>query len=104
KRALPPPMELGMRAGATYLAPRNAIEKKLVMIWQEVLGKEKIGVKDNFFESGGHSLKIIQLISRIGKEFEVNLSPAIIFNHPTVEGIHNEIESIYWANNELFEI
>ncbi|WP_298731693.1 amino acid adenylation domain-containing protein, partial [uncultured Chitinophaga sp.] len=104
RRALPAPVEHGMSTGTTYVAPRNAMEEKLVMIWQEVLGKEKIGMKDNFFESGGHSLKIIQLISRIRKTFEVSLSPGIIFNHPTVEGIYNEIESIYWANNELFKI
>jgi acyl carrier protein len=61
-------------------------------------------VKDNFFESGGHSLKIIQLISRIRRDFEVELSPDTIFNNPTIEGIANEIESINWANNELFEV
>jgi amino acid adenylation domain-containing protein len=64
---------------ANYVAPRNATEEKLVQLWREVLGKEKIGVKDNFFEIGGHSLRAIRLVSLIQKEFEVNIGLKEIF-------------------------
>jgi len=54
-------------------------------IWAEVLGLEHIGVHDNFFELGGHSLLAIQVVSRLGKAFRVNLPLHRFFEVPTVE-------------------
>lgn len=69
-----------------YLAPRDKIEEKLVEIWQEILGKEQaVGVKDNFFESGGHSLKATRLAGMIYKEFEVKLELKDLFAKPILE-------------------
>jgi amino acid adenylation domain-containing protein len=104
RKHLPAPAGLDMGIGTVYVAPRNEIESKLVMIWQEVLGKEKIGVRDNFFELGGHSLKVNKVASSIYKEFDVKISFLVLFSNPTIEGIASEIEKIYWANNALFEI
>ncbi|KAF2341071.1 non-ribosomal peptide synthetase, partial [Flavobacterium nitrogenifigens] len=52
-----------------YVAPRNETEEKLAAIWQEVLGIEKVGVRDSFFELGGHSLSVAQVINRTHKQF-----------------------------------
>jgi acyl carrier protein len=69
------------------VAPRNDTEKKLAKIWQQILGVERIGIKDNFFELGGHSLKATNLISKIQKEFDIDIGLREIFRVPTLEGI-----------------
>lgn len=80
KRSLPKP-DKNVDTGAVYVAPRNAIESKLVSIWQEVLGVERISVLDDFFALGGHSLKATVLLSKIHKEFETETSLREIFKH-----------------------
>ncbi|HPI00339.1 MAG TPA: condensation domain-containing protein, partial [Chitinophagaceae bacterium] len=85
KKALPDPEKLGMPSGIEYVAPRNEIEDKLVLIWQEILGKEKISIKDNFFELGGHSLKATRLTSQIHKQFEVKIALKELFQKPMLE-------------------
>ena len=66
RKALPEPDFAG--AGVGYVAPRSETERKLVAIWQEVLGLEKIGVTDNFFELGGDSILSLQIIARARRE------------------------------------
>ncbi|HSH66949.1 MAG TPA: amino acid adenylation domain-containing protein, partial [Bacteroidia bacterium] len=68
-----------------YEAPRNNTEEKLIALWQEILGKEKIGVKDNFFELGGNSIKITRLASRLYKEFEVKVAVKDLFMNTILE-------------------
>ena len=83
RKRLPAPDEAGMSTGVSYLAPRNGIEQRLVEIWQEILGKEKIGVQDNFFGLGGHSLKATRLASLIQKAFGVKLPVSDLFLRTT---------------------
>ncbi|MBD0255166.1 MAG: amino acid adenylation domain-containing protein [Cytophagales bacterium] len=85
RKALPEPDAAGTAGGDDYLAPRTETEKKLAVIWEKVLGKKDIGVRDNFFQLGGHSLKAIQLKSRIHEELAVNLNFRSIFKCPTIE-------------------
>ncbi|MBN1684247.1 MAG: amino acid adenylation domain-containing protein [Gammaproteobacteria bacterium] len=70
----------------SYLQPSNKREKQLVKIWSEILTlpQNKIGVGDNFFQLGGHSLTAIQLIYGIQRKFLVNLSIKEIFQYPTI--------------------
>ena len=81
KRALPKPSELLTKEN--YEVPQGAIEVSLVEIWQEILKlpEGSIGRNDSFFDLGGSSLKAIQLISRIFKKYEVQLSIGEIFNN-----------------------
>jgi amino acid adenylation domain-containing protein len=67
----------------------NPVEKKLLHIWSEVLGIETntIGIDDNFFERGGHSLRAIVMITKIHKELDIMLPLADIFKAPTIKGI-----------------
>ncbi|TRX31189.1 amino acid adenylation domain-containing protein [Flavobacterium sp. ZT3R18] len=85
---------------AMYVAPGNDLEKKLVKIWQEVLQKEKIGIEDNFFALGGHSLKAIQVISKIQKEFNIKFELRELYNEPTITYLAHYIESIQILNNQ----
>ncbi|MGD1930339.1 MAG: beta-ketoacyl synthase N-terminal-like domain-containing protein [Leptolyngbyaceae cyanobacterium] len=76
-----------------YVAPRNAIETAVAIALQELLGIEKVGIHDNFFELGGHSLLAIQAVTRLRKEFQVELPMrALLFEAPTVAGIAKTIE------------
>jgi acyl carrier protein len=65
--------------------PRNATEKKLIKIWETVLGIRPVGVRDNFFDLGGQSLLAIQLMGKIKKVFGRQWSAAILYQAPTVE-------------------
>ncbi|MCE0555048.1 phosphopantetheine-binding protein [Bacillus thuringiensis] len=67
---------------SSHLEPTNSTERKLVEIWKDVLGIQRVGIRDNFFEIGGHSLKAARLISIVNKEFNVQLSIKSLFKFP----------------------
>jgi tyrocidine synthetase-3 len=85
KNKLPDPAALQLKSENEYLAPVNEIENKLVLMWQKIVGKEKIGTRDNFFESGGHSLSITRLIGQIHKEMNVKLEVKDLFKNATIK-------------------
>ncbi|TRU34966.1 MAG: hypothetical protein EWV50_07530 [Microcystis aeruginosa Ma_MB_F_20061100_S20] len=70
-----------------FIAPRDNLEMQLTEIWQEVLGIQTIGVKDNFFNLGGRSLVAVKLFAQIEKVFKINLPLVTLFQAPTVEQI-----------------
>jgi acyl carrier protein len=85
RNALPAP-EGGMLArGSVYVAPRTPIEEVLVDIWCELLGVERIGVQDNFFDIGGHSLLAMRLISAIRDALGITVQLRVFFEAPTIE-------------------
>jgi amino acid adenylation domain-containing protein len=104
RRHLPDPEGTDMEREDNYVAPRNETEEQITRIWKEILGREVIGVKDNFFESGGHSLKATRVARLMSKQFDVNLPPLILFTYSTIEAVAAEIEKIHLVNNEIFEI
>ncbi|WP_422396269.1 amino acid adenylation domain-containing protein [Pseudomonas trivialis] len=69
-----------------FVAARNPLEQTLVAVWREVLEVEQVGVEDNFFESGGHSLLVLMLKERIRKAVGVELSVSQLMLNPTVAG------------------
>ncbi len=77
-----------------YVAPANDLEIKLVNIWKEVLDKENIGVEDNFFDLGGHSLSASRILSRIKFDIGVELSYRTMFDDPTIRNISTQIISL----------
>jgi acyl carrier protein len=79
RRALPAPDTSQLARLAEFVAPETPLEKRLAEIWTEVLGIEQIGIYDDFFDLGGHSLIATQLIYRINKVFGVNLSVRKLF-------------------------
>jgi amino acid adenylation domain-containing protein len=93
RKALPKP---GLEVGESYTAPRNEIEKKLVKIWNDILNLSpdsdlRIGIDDNFFHLGGHSLKAIQLTARIHRIFDVKISLGELYRTPTIRGIASAV-------------
>lgn len=64
--------------------PRNEIESIIAGIWQEVLQVENIGIDDNFFELGGRSLAIVRVYSKLREIYDLEISPAKLFQHPTI--------------------
>jgi amino acid adenylation domain-containing protein len=84
--ALPAP-ESNLETEKGYVAPRGALEEVLCTIFAEVLKLERIGVRDNFFDLGGHSLSATQIVSRVREAFRVELAVRKIFEQPTVEGL-----------------
>ncbi|HST60051.1 MAG TPA: non-ribosomal peptide synthetase, partial [Longimicrobium sp.] len=72
-------------AADTYVAPRNPTEEVLAGIWTEVLGREQVGVKDNFFEIGGQSLLAARVVSRIQDALDVEIGVVSMFEHATID-------------------
>ncbi|MGH3896728.1 MAG: non-ribosomal peptide synthetase, partial [Pseudonocardiaceae bacterium] len=86
RRVLPAP-DFAAAVGDGYIAPRTETEVVLAGIWAEVLGVERVGVQNNFFELGGDSLLSMQVISRARVAFGVEVSLRSLFINPTVAGL-----------------
>jgi surfactin family lipopeptide synthetase C len=84
RRALPVPEVSLLELEGDFVAPRDALEKRLVGIWEEVLGVERVGVHDDFFELGGHSLLATQVVSRVREAFGVEIPLRSLFYETTV--------------------
>jgi len=87
RKSLPEPDDLRPVVETEYVAPGNETEKILASVWQEILGIEQIGIRDNFFDMGGHSLKVTEVVAIVKKRFNVNIRVRAIFEEPTIEGL-----------------
>ncbi|TGU75806.1 hypothetical protein EN829_064545, partial [Mesorhizobium sp. M00.F.Ca.ET.186.01.1.1] len=86
KKALPKP-EGKPVTEAQYVAPTNAVESKLAEIWERVLGVSGIGILDNFFLIGGHSLKAMAVAAQVHREYQVELPLKVLFAQPTIKAL-----------------
>ena len=77
-----------------YSAPRGALEEELAAIWRELLGVERVGREDDFFDIGGDSLLAVRVISRLSEEFGINQALADIFDAPTLAELAAKIEAV----------
>ncbi len=84
RKALPDPVEMRSPSAATLVKPRTEIETLLANIWQEVLKLDKIGIHDNFFDLGGHSLAMAKVHSRLCEELNREISIVELFKYPTI--------------------
>ncbi|HVT17886.1 MAG TPA: non-ribosomal peptide synthase/polyketide synthase [Thermoanaerobaculia bacterium] len=91
RRALPRPGG-GAPATGPSAVPRTQTEELLATLWAEVLGVAAVGVDEDFFAAGGHSLLAAQLVSRVRRSFAVELPLRVLFDAPTVAGLAREIE------------
>ncbi|WP_460202333.1 amino acid adenylation domain-containing protein [Scytonema sp. NUACC21] len=87
RRALPVPDGDRPELEEVYIAPRSEMERAIANIWQEVLHLEKVGVNDNFFDLGGHSLLIVQVHSKLQQNLHQNLTIVEIFQNPTIKSL-----------------
>jgi natural product biosynthesis luciferase-like monooxygenase protein/amino acid adenylation domain-containing protein len=92
KKALPAPD--GERGGVEtdFVAPRSDVERTLAGFWAEVLGLQSVGVEDDFFALGGHSLRATQVISRVRDFFKVEVPIHAFFDAPTVAALARRVE------------
>jgi aryl carrier-like protein len=81
----------GIGTGREYQGPRNEVEEKLVMLWQDILGVKRIGIHDNFFELGGYSLKAMQMIAGF-KEYPITLTD--LFKYPTIAQLSQNVQPV----------
>ena len=79
----------------TFIAPRTPEEEIVATVWTDVLGVERIGIHDNFFDMGGDSLLTTQIVSHLQEICDVRLPIDILLEKPTVEGIAKAIEQTY---------
>jgi len=105
RRALPEPDESVLVSGTEYVEPRSPTEEAVAAIFEEVLARERIGVHDDFFDLGGHSLMATQVVSRCRDAFGVELRLRELFDGPTVAGLAAALEErqIVGADEEDLE-
>jgi natural product biosynthesis luciferase-like monooxygenase protein/FkbM family methyltransferase len=92
RRALPAPQTGGARFAAAYVAPRTSAEQTVASIWQSVLGRERVGVHDNFFEVGGSSLLLVQIHAKLREALGREVTMVQLFRHPTVQALARFLE------------
>ncbi len=92
KKALPEPKGRDMTRGE-YLPAGNEMEKRLVQLWEQILGRQPIGINDNFFELGGDSIKAIQVMAAL-HQVQLKCELRQIFQYPTISGLAPNICSI----------
>ena len=74
-------------AAATYVAPDNEIEQKIATLWQELLGRSQVGVDDNFFDLGGHSLLVVRMHRQLTQVVTQPVALTDLFRFPTVRSL-----------------
>jgi amino acid adenylation domain-containing protein len=84
RRALPDPGNSRPELDSAYAPPRSPVEEQLNRIWAEVLSLDCVGIHDNFFDLGGHSLAAMRVVSQVIKKFELEIPLKCLFESPTV--------------------
>ena len=94
RRALPAPDAERPALAEAFIAPQTTTEKSLASIWTKLLGINRVGSNDNYFELGGDSLLATQLVSQVRRVFEVELPLVDLFQHPILAELAASIEEI----------
>jgi len=94
--ALPQPSAVPPGGREAFVAPRTPVELKLAEMWSEILNVPEIGVTQDFFSIGGHSLMVLRVISNIGKEWNVALPFRQFFETPTIAELAQSIEALIY--------
>ncbi|MCU0287320.1 MAG: condensation domain-containing protein, partial [Acidobacteria bacterium] len=87
-----------------YMPPQTRLEHTCADVWSDVLGieRERIGIDDNFFQSGGHSLKAVTFLSKLHRELEVKIPLVTLFNFPTIRQLAEYIGNISKTNKARY--
>ena len=80
-----------------FVPPTDVLEVQLIEIWEEILGVDRIGIRDDFFQLGGHSLLAARMFARVGEKLEKNLPLATLFHAPTIEQLAAVIRAEGWT-------
>jgi acyl carrier protein len=87
RRALPAPEETDSGTEAGYVEPGSGVEQTIAEVWREVLGVERVGVRHNFFDLGGHSLLLVRLHARLQEALGRELALVDLFNYPNIRAL-----------------
>jgi amino acid adenylation domain-containing protein len=93
RKALPVPDRIRTGIEGVFMAPRNELERAIATIWQEVLGLDRVGVHDNFFDLGGHSLLLIRVHTKLCERLRMEHSMTDLFRFPTVSALAQSLET-----------
>ena len=93
RTALPIPESSAQEREGSFVAPRDAREQQVAQVWSEVLRVDPIGIHDNFFDLGGHSLLIMQVLSRLRDRFGLRVTVRDVFERPTIAEIAELLSS-----------
>ncbi len=93
RRVLPIPDGLRPELRVAYIAPTTDLQQTIATIWQQVLQLEKVGVEDNFFDLGGHSLLMVQLHSQLQTNLKQELSIIELFQYPTISSLSQHLSA-----------
>jgi amino acid adenylation domain-containing protein len=96
-RALPAPERLRPELEAAYVAPQSALEHCIATVWQEALGLEQVGVQDNFFDLGGHSLLLAQVHGKLQDILQQDIPIIDLFKHPTITALVKYVRQTEYA-------
>jgi len=94
RRALPVPTVENIATTVEYVAPRTPLERDLAAIWRESLELERVGIGENFFDIGGHSLSAMRVVVRIRSVLNMDVPVACLFQNPTIESLASTIEGM----------
>jgi len=100
RSALPVPEELERRHGETFAEARTPFEELLAALFAEVLGMDRVGIEESFFDLGGHSLLATRLMSRLREAFRVEMPLRALFDTPTVSALALRIEGALGRGEE----
>jgi len=98
------PLPRSAVSSESLVLSRNEIEARIAAIWEEVLGRDEIGVHDNFFDLGGHSLLATRIIAQVRDQMGAKLPLNRLFDDPTVAGLAKLVETVHWAANEPVQV
>jgi amino acid adenylation domain-containing protein len=91
RRALPPPDNDRPDPDTPHIGPANGLEQAIANIWQEVLKLKQVGVNDNFFDLGGHSLLMAQVHRKLREELQVDVPMIELLKYPTVSSLSRRL-------------
>jgi acyl carrier protein len=91
RKALPDPDDLQAKSKTVYVEPENATEQKIAEIWQKTLGKDRVGIDDNFFDIGGHSLLVVRMHRELKAAFEQPIALTDLYRFPTIRSFTDHI-------------
>ncbi|HEU4884627.1 MAG TPA: amino acid adenylation domain-containing protein, partial [Longimicrobium sp.] len=97
RRALPEPESADV-AGAEYVPPRTQTEQVVAALWSELLGVERVGATDRFFDLGGQSLLATRAVSRVREALGVEVPVRAVFEHPALDAFAGEVDRLLRAD------
>ena len=87
EQALPEPTSVQISRSAPFVQPRTETEQRIADLWAAILNHERVGIEDNFFEIGGHSLLAVRLVAQLESTFNIALPLAVLFDAPTIAAL-----------------